>query len=394
MSLVKNEINAKSSSMLFYPYLKSFFERLDPERAHKYVLKGLQYGYPLLGLLLSRDIQENPEQLKIERFGRIFPNPIGLAAGFDKDAVALQPLSRLGFGFLECGGVVPLPQAGNPKPRVFRLPNSESLINRCGFNSLGLQTVRKNLELCGPLPIPLGVNAGANKSSNNFVEDYLTVYRTLAHCADFITFNLSSPNTPGLRDLQQHDPLRRLLDKVYETNSGSALSPAVVIKISPDLDLHALDQLIEVVLSYPIDGLIVSNTTVSRPEMLSKDAHAIETGGLSGRVLFEQSTRLLAETAQRTEGKVTLIGVGGVDSPLRAWIKILAGASLIQMYTGLVYKGPQLIQEIKHGLCTYLNHAKIKTIEDAIGSESKTLCQIEPTRFEQELKHMTVGEYE
>jgi dihydroorotate dehydrogenase len=286
-------------------------------------------------------------------------------------------LIALGFGFVELGGVVPKPQAGNAKPRVFRLPADEAVINRLGLNSDGLPEIRARLAARRRRGGIVGVNIGANKDSSDRAGDYVTCVEALAGLVDFLTVNVSSPNTPGLRDLQGEAFLDDLLGRAVEARdrAGAAASArtALLLKIAPDLALDALDALVATALRRGVDGLIVSNTTIARPPQLRERELAKESGGLSGKPLFGLSTTMLAETYLRVGGKVPLIGVGGVDSADAAWTKIRAGASLVQLYTALVYKGPALIEEIKRGLCGRLDDAAAP-LADAVGRDAARIA--------------------
>jgi dihydroorotate dehydrogenase len=309
--------------------------------------------------------------------GRSFPNPVGLAAGFDKGADVPDAMLRLGFGFVEVGGVTPLPQPGNPRPRLFRLPRDGAVINRYGLNSEGLDAVRKKLarRARGGL---VGVNLGANKDSRDRVADYVTGVRVLAGVADFLTVNVSSPNTPGLRDLQGEAFLDELLGRCLEVRdeaAGEGRRTPVLLKIAPDLNLTALDAIVATALRRGVDGLVVSNTTVARLSDLQETALARETGGLSGRPLFAPSTRLLAETFLRAEGRVPLIGVGGIDSGEAAWTKIRAGASLVQLYTALVYAGPALIADIKRGLVARIEAEGLSSLSSVVGRDAAAIAR-------------------
>ncbi|MFL5054443.1 MAG: quinone-dependent dihydroorotate dehydrogenase, partial [Microvirga sp.] len=338
--------------------------------AHHLAIKALK-----LAPLPSRT--ENDALLAVRAFGLNFPNPLGMAAGFDKHAEVPDALLRLGFGFVEIGTVTPLPQLGNPRPRLFRLPSDEGVINRLGFNSEGADAVLRRLAARVGAGGIVGVNVGANKDSPDRVNDYVKLIETFAPVASYFTVNVSSPNTPGLRDLQGEAFLDDLLGRAAEARdrAGAAASarPALLLKIAPDLALDALDALVATALRRGVDGLIVSNTTIARPPQLRERELAKESGGLSGKPLFGLSTTMLAETYLRVGGKVPLIGVGGVDSADAAWTKIRAGASLVQLYTALVYKGPALIEEIKRGLCGRLDDAAAP-LADAVGRDAARIA--------------------
>jgi dihydroorotate dehydrogenase len=310
-------------------------------------------------------------------FGKHFPNPVGLAAGFDKQCEVPDQLLGLGFGFVELGGVVPKPQEGNPRPRVFRLTRDEAVINRFGLNSEGLDAARRRLANRRGRPGIVGVNIGANKDSTDRIADYALCIERLCGLADFLTINVSSPNTPGLRDLQGEafldDLLARSMDARDKADQGRRKT-TVLLKIAPDISLDTLDAIVATALRRGIDGLTVSNTTIARPDSLKEKALASETGGLSGRPLFVPSTKLLAETFLRVERKIPLIGVGGVDSAEAAWAKIRAGASLVQLYSAMVYKGPGLIGEIKRGLLQKLE-GENTSLAQALGRDASAIAQ-------------------
>jgi len=345
---------------------------LDPETAHKLTIRALSLA-PVI------PAPKDDPRLRTELFGRAFPNPVGLAAGFDKQCEVPDQLLALGFGFVELGGVVPEPQPGNPRPRVFRLSRDQALINRFGLNSDGLDVVRRRLERRLGRPGHVGVNIGANKDSVDRVADYGTCVTALSGLVDFLTINVSSPNTPGLRDLQGEAFLDDLLARCVAARDGSGHNDtgrtAILLKIAPDISLETLDAIIATALKRGIDGLVVSNTTIARPDTLQERALAKENGGLSGKPLFAPSTRLLAETFLRVGDRIPLIGVGGVDSAEAAWAKIRAGASLLQLYSALIYKGPGLIGEIKSGLVERLRGAGIPTINDAVGRDASAMAR-------------------
>ncbi|WP_448954030.1 quinone-dependent dihydroorotate dehydrogenase [Labrys neptuniae] len=319
--------------------------RMDPEAAHEATLSALR-SLPIPPSL------PDPASLKVTAFGLDFPNPVGVAAGFDKNAEVVDPLFRLGFGFVEIGSVTPRPQEGNPRPRLFRLPADEGVINRFGFNNQGHAAVLARLQARKGRGI-LGINVGANKDSEDKAADYAAGITAFAPVASYFTLNISSPNTPGLRNLQKREALDDLLARSVEARDAAALkSPRrpLLLKIAPDITMFELDDIVDRALAHRLDGMIVSNTTISRPSTLREQETAKETGGLSGAPLFELSTQVLAETARRVGGRFPLIGVGGIDSATAAKAKLAAGASLVQLYSSLVYKGPGLIKQIKKGL--------------------------------------------
>ena len=318
---------------------------LDPERAHDLTLKAL-------ATLPFPAAPPDDPALAVEAFGLHFPNPVGIAAGFDKNAVAVDGLFRLGFGFVEIGSVTPRAQDGNPRPRLFRLPSDEGVINRFGFNNLGHRAALARLAARTAGGI-VGVNVGANKDSEDKAADYALGIRAFAGVASYFTLNVSSPNTPGLRDLQKKEALDDLVARAVEArDEAGRLHPRrpLLLKIAPDVSLAELDDIVAVALARGLDGMIVSNTTISRPESLREQVVARQAGGLSGAPLFDLSTHILAETARRVEKRFPLVGVGGIDSARAARAKLAAGATLVQLYSALVYKGPGLVREIKRGL--------------------------------------------
>jgi dihydroorotate dehydrogenase len=349
---------------------KPALHALDAETAHQLTIRGLS-------LMPISPAPVDDARLSMDVFGKHFPNPVGLAAGFDKQCEVPDQLLGLGFGFVELGGVVPKPQEGNPRPRVFRLTRDEAVINRFGLNSEGLDAARRRLANRRGRPGIVGVNIGANKDSTDRIADYALCIERLCGLADFLTINVSSPNTPGLRDLQGEafldDLLARSLDARDKADQGRRKT-IVLLKIAPDISLDTLDAIVATALRRGIDGLTVSNTTIARPDSLKEKALASETGGLSGRPLFVPSTKLLAETFLRVERKIPLIGVGGVDSAEAAWAKIRAGASLVQLYSAMVYKGPGLIGDIKRGLLQKLE-GENTSLAQALGRDASAIAQ-------------------
>jgi dihydroorotate dehydrogenase len=349
---------------------KPALHALDAETAHQLTIRSLS-------LMPAASTPKDDAQLGIDAFGRHFPNPVGLAAGFDKQCEVPDQLLALGFGFVELGGVVPRPQEGNPRPRVFRLTQDEAIINRFGLNSDGLEVARERLSRRLGRPGVVGVNIGANKDTADRSADYVTCIEALCGLVDFLTINVSSPNTPGLRDLQGEAFLDDLLARSIEARNKAdegRKKTTILLKIAPDISLETLDGIVATALKRGIDGLTVSNTTVARPESLREKTLAAETGGLSGKPLFVPSTRILAETALRVERRIPLIGVGGVDSVEAAWAKIRAGASLVQLYSAMVYKGPGLIGDIKSGLLQKLEQEKT-SLTQAIGRDAADIAQ-------------------
>ncbi len=336
--------------------------RLDPEDAHGLALRALG----ILPLLPARD----DPRLRVSAFGLDFPNPVGLAAGFDKNAEVPDAALRAGFGFVEVGTVTPRAQSGNPRPRIFRLPADDGLVNRLGFNNEGMEAARTRLDArAGRLGI-VGVNVGANRDSKDRISDYATVIEALASFASYLTVNISSPNTPGLRQLQAGAVLDDLLARAVEARDRAKLRKPLLLKIAPDLSLQELDDLVTVARKRGIDGMIVSNTTISRSKEL-RDPNASEEGGLSGKPLFALSTWMLGETFKRVEGAFPLVGVGGIDSADAAWRKIRAGAALVQLYSALTYKGFGLVQTIKDGLRQRLAKGGHRSLAEVVGADVK-----------------------
>lgn len=324
---------------LVFNLAKPFLHALDAEHAHRLTIKGLQLA-PAIG---AGPISNNV--LKRRVFGLDFPNPVGLAPGFDKNAEVPDAMLRQGFGFVEIGTVTPLPQAGNARPRLFRLSEDKAVINRMGFNNDGQAVVLQRLIERRTRGGIIGVNVGANKDSNDRIGDYVKGIEVFEDVASYITINISSPNTPGLRNLQSKADLQKLLERV---NAARKSRKPMLLKIAPDLAEADLRDVAQVCGGGAVDGVIISNTTLSRPPL--KSIHASETGGLSGKPLFELSTQCLAQFHQMSGGKIPLIGVGGISDAATALAKFKAGASLIQLYSALVYKGPSLVREICDGI--------------------------------------------
>ena len=335
---------------------------LPPEAAHDMTLRAL-------GLLPVRRAGPDNPSLRISAFGKSFPNPIGLAAGFDKDARVIRPLLGFGFGFVEIGSVTPRPQIGNQRPRIFRLAEDKAVINRLGFNSRGARYVARRLARFRRRHEGLvGVNLGKNKESKSAAEDYAIAAAQLAAYADYLVINVSSPNTPGLRTLQRIQELDLILAEVKKAIGQPV--PPLLIKIAPDLTDEDKEDIATAVPRWQVAGLIISNTTVARPEAL-KSARKSEAGGLSGPPLFPASTETLHEFYALTSGQVPLIGVGGIASGADAYTKIRAGASLVQLYTGLVFSGPGLVAEIKRDLAALLKRDGFNHVAEAVGADHR-----------------------
>lgn len=338
----------------------ALLHRLDPERAHALSLAALRLGLvPLPGIVTS-------PRLETTVAGLALSNPVGLAAGYDKNATAIAPLSRAGFGFVEVGAATPLPQPGNPKPRLFRLTEDRAVINRFGFNNEGAEAIAARLAARKSGPVPVGLNLGANKTSENRAGDFARVLATCGPYVDFATVNVSSPNTEKLRDLQGPAALAALLAGVMETRAALARPIPIFLKIAPDLTPDDLAQIVEVAQSSGLSGIIATNTTLTREGLISTAKG--EAGGLSGAPLFEKSTRVLAQLSKLTDGKLPLIGVGGISSPDEAYEKIRAGASAVQLYSAMVYQGISLIPRIAKGLDARLARDGFATVTEAVGT--------------------------
>jgi dihydroorotate dehydrogenase len=348
-----------------YPIAGPLLRRLDPETAHGVTVAALKSG------LAPRSRMRDDPILRSSVWGLDFANPVGLAAGFDKNAEVPDAMLGQGFGFVEIGSVTPRPQPGNPRPRAFRVPEAQALINRYGFNNDGLDVVAKRLEARRGRPGLVGANVGKNKETVDAAADYVIGIRRLAPLASYLVINVSSPNTPGLRALQGREPLAELLGRALDARTegvpaGGAVPP-LLLKIAPDLTEEDKRDIAEVALSSGIDGLIVSNTTLARPPELPADV-AKETGGLSGAPLKAASTAVLADMYRLTGARIPLIGCGGVASGRDAYDKIRAGASLVQLYTALVYRGPRLVEEIRRDLATLLRADGFTGLRDAVGA--------------------------
>ena len=350
--------------MTVYDLFRPILFSLGPELAHSLTLKGLSLGSRLLP-----SSNHDDSRLAVEALGLNFSNPLGMAAGFDKNGEVPDALLKLGFGFTEIGTVTPEPQIGNPKPRVFRLIKDQALINRLGFNNNGqkqlVDRLRQRSELKnGSRRIGvIGVNLGANKESLDRILDYGAGAKVLSPYADYLVVNVSSPNTPNLRGLQSAEALSAIINQV---RSSMVKEVPVLVKIAPDLKKNEIEEIAEIARTTSVNGIIVSNTTIERPKNI-QDQYKNEEGGLSGNPLFEPSTRLLSQLYHLTKGQTTLIGVGGVGSAEDALKKIRSGASLVQLYTALVYKGPGLIKKIKHDLVELLERDGLQNISNAIG---------------------------
>ena len=347
-----------------FSFIRPFIFNLDPEKAHDLAIKSLKYNFLPSHLFSVR----NEEILNTKLFGREIANPIGLAAGFDKSAEVYNEIFKIGFGFVEVGTITPKRQFGNPKPRIFRLEKDQALINRLGFNNDGLEKISKRISKNKPSKI-LGVNIGPNRDTRNKIDDFIICLSELHSQADYITINISSPNTEGLRDFHEKKSLSKLLEKLNSLKLKKKINKPLFIKISPDIDDEDISQINEIILRHNINGIIISNST-DRNRAGLYDNNKNEEGGLSGLPLKDLSTKLIKRFYRETKGKIQIIGVGGVDSGQSTFEKIISGANAVQLYTGMIYKGPGIVKEIKKELIKILNKEKIKNITAAIGINS------------------------
>jgi dihydroorotate dehydrogenase len=357
--------------MVYRSLVRPILFRLPPETAHELALHSLSL---IPSGLISKHI-EYPE-LHIERFGLSFPNPVGLAAGFDKNGIALRSLAALGFGFIEAGTVTYHPQPGNLRPRLFRLSEDQALINRAGFNNEGAAVFVKRVARDRPDCV-LGVSIGKSKVTpfEQATEDYLASFELVHDIADYIAVNVSSPNTPQLRELQRSQQLEALLSALQARRLTMQKRVPLLVKLSPDLERRELETIADVIKRLNIDGIIATNTTTSRDHLQTDAARvaAFGEGGLSGRPLKDRSTRIIAELYELTGGSIPLIGVGGIFTAEDAWEKICAGASLVQLYTGFIYQGPRIAKQINEGLANIIRREGFTTLDKAVGSRAKNL---------------------
>jgi len=345
-----------------FPLLRPLLQALDAETAHRLTIKALR-------LTPAAAPPRLPAALAVRAFGLDFAHPLGLAAGFDKNGEVPDQMLALGFSFVELGTVTPTPQPGNPRPRLYRLIEDEAIINRMGFNNEGHEALRRRLEARRSRGGIVGINIGANKDATDRVGDYVRGLEVFSDVASYLAVNISSPNTPGLRNLQSKGELEELLGRLNEVRARRG-TPPLLVKIAPDLTDTELDDMAAIFLKLKIDGVIVSNTTVTRPHLRS--GHAGETGGLSGKPLCSLSTRMLARLYLKVGGRIPLIGVGGIDSAGSAFTRIEAGASLLQLYSALVFKGPSLIAEILDGLAERMAASGLASLEEAVGCKAKS----------------------
>jgi dihydroorotate dehydrogenase len=370
--------------MVYRSLVRPLLFRLPPETAHELALHSLSFSPKLIGRLFARH-ESSSSALAIERFGLQFKNPIGLAAGFDKDGVALNPLAALGFGFIEAGTVTLHPQPGNPRPRLFRLAADQALINRAGFNNQGAAAFVKRVVRARPQCV-LGVSIGKSKITplEEATADYLASFELVYNVADYVAINVSSPNTPQLRQLQQSEQLSSLLQALQNRNrelqqkTQRARPVPLLVKLSPDLITNELEQIVDVLTRLQIDGIIATNTTVTRDNLRTERSRvaACGEGGLSGAPLRSRSTQMIANLYRLTAGRIPLIGVGGIFTAENAWEKIAAGASLVQLYTGFIYQGPGIAHEINRGLEQILKREGFNRLDEAIGCHTQERSKI------------------
>ena len=345
-----------------FSLIKPLLFKLDPEAAHNLAIKSLKLNY----LPKSFFNVENEEMLEINLFNKKFPNPIGLAAGFDKSAEIYNSIFKFGFGFVEVGTVTPLKQYGNPKPRIFRLENDKALINRLGFNNDGSQIIRKRIISNKKKGI-LGVNIGPNKETKDQAEDFIKGFKAFYDLVDYITINISSPNTEKLRDFHHDEKLNLLLQLINKEKKNNKSDIPIMLKISPDIDDRMVESISDIAVNNSVSALILTNTTNTNRENL-KDSKREELGGLSGKPLENLSNNIIKKFYKLLNRKIIIIGVGGVDSGKSAYNKFISGASLIQLYTGMIFKGPEIVKNIKKDLITYLKQDGVKNFKEIIGN--------------------------
>lgn len=366
--------------MVYRSLVRPLLYRLPPETAHELALHSLS-RLPVSVVKKLAGRYEAGHELGVKRFGLSFRNPVGLAAGFDKNGIALQALAALGFGFIEAGTVTFHAQPGNPRPRLFRLPKDRALINRAGFNNNGAEAFVKRVERQRPNSV-LGVSIGKSKITplEQANEDYLSSFELVYGVADYVAVNVSSPNTPQLRDLQQAEQLSSLLTELQALNRvlqevhRRPQPMPLLVKLSPDLSREQLEDVVDVLVRLQVDGIIATNTTIARDHLVTdqKQVAACGAGGLSGGPLQERSTRMVADLFRLTHGKIPIVGVGGIFTAEDAWEKIAAGASLVQLYTGFIYRGPGIVREINQGLERILKREGFSHLDDAVGCRADT----------------------
>ena len=344
-----------------FSFIRSTLFKIDPELAHDLAIKSLKFNY----LPESFFKVENEEMLEIDLFNKRFPNPIGLAAGFDKSAEVYNSIFKFGFGFIEVGTITPLKQYGNPKPRIFRLEKDEALINRLGFNNDGSEIIKKRIQKNKKKGI-LGINIGPNKQTKNQKDDFILGLKNFYNLADYIAINISSPNTENLRDFHQVKKLNELLKIINKEKEKENITTPIMLKISPDINDSTIDKISEIAINNSIVALILTNTTnTNRNNLIELQKNEI--GGLSGKPLEDISNNIIKKFYKKLNGKIIIIGVGGVDSGKSAYNKIISGASLVQLYTGIIFKGPEVVKNIKRDLIDYLKNDGVKNLREIIG---------------------------
>ena len=347
---------------MMFSKIRSLIFKLDPEIAHDLAIKALKFN------LVSQNKIKNNNLIQTEIFGKTIPNPVGIAAGFDKDAEVYNPLFKLGFGFVEVGTVTPIYQYGNHKPRIFRLEEDMALINRLGFNNSGSEKVRSRIMSNSPKGL-FGINIGPNKDTNNRLEDYLICLRKFYNLADYLTINISSPNTENLRSFHNRDELNELLSLIEKEKKILKTKVPIIVKISPDIKDENINMISDLLLKHDVKAIIISNTTDKNRENLL-NINKLEKGGLSGKPLEKRSNELINKFYKILKNKIKIIGVGGVDSGQSAYQKIINGASLVQLYTGMIYQGPNIVSKISEELINILDKERVKNISDIVGSKN------------------------
>lgn len=373
-----------------YQLLKKILFRMDPEVAHEWTVRSLKYlqQTPWLAKKLHQEWEVKHPSLSSKVAGISFANPVGLAAGFDKHANVYPALANLGFGFVEVGTLTPRPQAGNERPRLFRLPEDQAIINRMGFNNHGVEEAIQSFQTLPRPEIPIGINLGKNKDTANedASQDYIIGLNLLYQYGDYFVINISSPNTQGLRDLQEATALEQLLTDILQTRDQCIeqfqQKKPIFLKIAPDLTQIQLNEIIEIALRTKVDGIIATNTTLSRDGLKNK-WYQHETGGLSGRPLTTRSTQWISQIYHQTQGQIPIIGVGGIFTAEDAYSKIRAGANLVQVYTGMIYQGPKIVKQINKDLITLLEKDGFTSVQDAVGVHVSLLSQPHETYHQQ-----------
>ena len=347
---------------MIFSKIRSLIFKLDPEIAHDLAVKSLKFNF------ISQNKIKNNKSIELEIFGKKIPNPVGIAAGFDKDAEVYNSLFKLGFGFVEVGTVTPINQYGNPKPRIFRLEEDEALINRLGFNNSGSEKVRSRIISNSPKGL-FGINIGPNKNSKNREEDYLICLRKFHNLVDYMTINISSPNTENLRSFHNENELNELLNLIEKEKKILKTTLPIAVKISPDIQDENIRIITDLLFKYNVEAIIISNSTDKNRENLT-NINKLEKGGLSGKPLEKKSNELINKFYKILKNKIKIIGVGGVDSGQSAYEKIINGANLVQLYTGMIYKGPSIAAKISEELINILEKEGVKNISDIVGSKN------------------------